>query len=141
MHVAYAFRLPCSLPASLPIQTTLRTVPRSPFVHKPSQENFIKKVHSRYFKIFDADLDATREFLDYISQNGIDGVRIKAAVFERKPLGFGRDMIAPKEGKEIEQSTQDTVKQMSEELVAGGFGSEEASEADVTSEKAQDKPE
>ena len=132
LHAAYAFHLPCSLPTSLPIQTSLRTVPRSAFVHKPSQENFIKKVHSRYFKIFDSDVETVKEYLEYIASNGLEGVSLKANIFDRKEVGFGQKMVTPKEGREIEEPTQERVKQMADDLIQSGFGSDEPAEVDTS---------
>lgn len=131
VHAAYAFGLPCSLPAFLPTKTSLRTVPRSPFVHKPSQENFVKKEHKRLLKVHDADLGAVCQWIDYISENSMSGVRIKATTWEKKPLGFGQQMVA--ETQRLEPSEGQKVKELAESLLAAGFG-EESAESEKASE-------
>lgn len=122
VHAAYAFGLPCSLPAHLPTKSSLRTVPRSPFVHKPSQENFVKKEHKRQLKVYDADFGAVGQWIDYISENSMSGVRIKATTWESKPVGFGRQMVD--DSQQLETSEGQRIKEMAERLLAAGFGQE-----------------
>lgn len=127
-HAAHAFGLPASLPGALPIKTSLRTVPRSPFVHKPSQENFVKKEHGRYFKIYDAPLERVRAWLGYLHENGLDGVMLKTDMYEYKEVGFGTQMnveASMQEG-EMDAVTGDKVKQLAADLLAGGFGQSQA---------------
>lgn len=95
-------------------------MPRSPFVHKPSQENFVKKEHKRQLKVYDADLGAVGQWIDYISENSMSGVRIKATTWENKPVGFGKQMIS--DTQDLETTEAQKVKEMADRLLAAGFG-------------------
>lgn len=119
LHAAHAFGIPATLAAPLPVQSSLRTVPRSPFVHKPSQENFIKKKHSRYFRLFDAPPEQVDAWLSYLHQNGMDGVQMKANLLERKKVGFGADMVEQAESQVggVATSLADKVKEMANTLL------------------------
>lgn len=80
----------------------------------------MKKTHSRYIKIYDADLNAVGQWLDYLAENTMSGVRMKATLFERKPLGYGTVMVS--ETSELEQTEEQKVKEMAKGLLASGFG-------------------
>lgn len=125
VHAAYAFGLVASRPGAIPVKTSLRTVPRSPFVHKPSQENFVKKTHSRYIKIYDGSPEMVDSFLTYLTENGMGGVRMKAQTWERVPIGFGRDMLPDGLALEDTVTTEAKVKALAEQLVKNGLGAGE----------------
>lgn len=86
---AYALKIPCGRPAALPISTELLTVPKGPFVHKKSQENFWRRTHRRVIKVWDADEQVIQVWLEYLRQNPLPGVGIKAQQFLYRPVGFG----------------------------------------------------
>lgn len=98
----------------------------------------MKKTHSRYIKIFDADSNAVGQWLDYLAENTMSGVRLKATMFEKKPLSYGQEMVS--ETGELEQTEEQKVKEMAEGLLASGFGEPAASEG-TTSASATDASE
>ena len=89
-HAATALGIPISRVIKLPTQRTLWTVPKSPFAHKKSQENFERKVHKRMIKAWDAEQDVVDLWLQYAQKNSIGGVGIKIVRWERVPVGVGR---------------------------------------------------
>ena len=92
-HAATALGIPISRVIKLPTQRTLWTVPKSPFVHKKSQENFERRVHKRMIKAWDADQDVVDLWLQYLQKHSIGGVGIKIVRWERVPVGVGRMRI------------------------------------------------
>lgn len=91
-RAAHALKIPVGAPASLPISTELLTVPRGPFVHKKSQENFWRRTHRRAVKVWDADEKVVQVWLEYLRQNPIPGVGIKVQQLLYRPVGFGQDI-------------------------------------------------
>ena len=89
LHTANALGIPASHPVSLPTQRSLYTVPKSPFVHKKSQENFERKVHKRVMKLFDADKAVVDNLVRYLEENAIGGVGMRVVQWERVPLHVG----------------------------------------------------
>ena len=138
-HAAAAFDLPYHRARPLPVKTSLRTVPRSPFVHKPAQENFVKKVHARVIDVYNADMDAVKQFVEYVSENGMSNVRMQVRLYERKELGFGKDMLELEAG-DLEKSDEDKVKEVAQGILDSGFANEgaEDSAGDIKVEQAQD---
>jgi small subunit ribosomal protein S10 len=65
-------------------------VPKSPFVHKKSQENFERKVHKRLIKAWDADQEVVDRWLQYVQKHAIGGVGIRIVRWERVPVGVGK---------------------------------------------------
>ena len=128
-HAAYAFGLPYARPAPLPTKTSLRTVPRSPFVHKPSQENFVRKEHRREMRIYDADAEVVAQWLEYIQANSMSGIGLKVKLFQRHEVGFGAKMV---EGAAADagsgslgggaRSQDEKVRELAEGLLKSGFG-------------------
>lgn len=80
----------------------------------------MKKEHKRLLKIYDSDLGAVGQWIDYISENSMSGVRIKATTWESKPVGFGKDMVS--DAKSLETTEGQKVKEMAERILAAGFG-------------------
>lgn len=119
-HVAAAFGLPYHRARPLPVKTSLRTVPRSPFVHKPAQENFIKKVHARTIDIYNSDMDSVKQFIEYISENGMSNVRMQVRLYERKELGFGKQMLEVEAG-DLEKTDEQKVKEIAQGILETGF--------------------
>lgn len=92
MRAAHAFQIPTGGVAMLPIRTTLWTVPRGPFVHKKSQENFWRRVHRRSIKVYDASDETIERWLHFLRVHEMPGVASKVQLFRRYPLGVGRHM-------------------------------------------------
>lgn len=89
-HAASALAVPISKPAPLPIKRTLWTVPKGPFVHKKSQENFERKVYGRVIKAWDADDVVVQRWLDYLSMYSCPGVGMRIVRWMRAPVGVGK---------------------------------------------------
>ena len=119
-HVAAAFGMPYHRARPLPVKTSLRTVPRSPFVHKPAQENFVKKVHARSIDIYNSDMDVVKQFIEYISENGMSNVRMQVRLYELKELGFGKDMLELEAG-DLEKTDEQKVKEIAQGILDSGF--------------------
>jgi small subunit ribosomal protein S10 len=68
-------------------------VPKSPFVHKKSQENFQRKEHKRAIKVYDASRASVDLWLRYLKQHAVGGVGVRAEVYEWIEVGqVGREM-------------------------------------------------
>lgn len=91
-RAAYALKIPCGRPASLPTTSELITVPKGPFVHKKSQENFWRRTHRRAVKVWDADEQSVQVWTEYLRQNPVPGVGIKVQQFLYRPVGYGNDI-------------------------------------------------
>ncbi|KAF8621702.1 hypothetical protein AX15_007563 [Amanita polypyramis BW_CC] len=89
-HAATALGIPISRVVGLPTQRSLWTVPRSPFVHKKSQENFERKVHKRLIKAWDADQEVVDRWVRFVKKHAIGGVGMRIVKWERAPLSVGR---------------------------------------------------
>jgi len=88
-HAAAALGIPISKTVHLPTQRSLWTVPRSPFVHKKSQENFERRTHKRAIKAWDADPVVVDRWLQYLRKHALPGVGMRVARWHRLPLAFG----------------------------------------------------
>ncbi|KAK4054784.1 mitochondrial 37S ribosomal protein rsm10 [Microbotryomycetes sp. JL201] len=93
LRAARALGLATSGAASLPIKTSLFTVPRSPFAHKKSQQNFWRKEHKRAIKVYDGNEQVVKAWLAFLRKEAMGGVGQKALVFEYKEVGWGQRMI------------------------------------------------
>ncbi|TFY83208.1 hypothetical protein EWM64_g798 [Hericium alpestre] len=93
LHAAASLGIPVSGVASLPTQRSLWTVPRGPFVHKKSQENFERKVHKRAVKAFDADAEVVDRWIKYLERHALAGVGIRVVRWHRVPVGVGRKQL------------------------------------------------
>ncbi|KAA1471010.1 ribosomal protein S10 [Dentipellis sp. KUC8613] len=92
-HAAASLGIPISGVASLPTQRTLWTVPRGPFVHKKSQENFQRKVHKRAIKAFDADPEVVDRWVKYLERHALAGVGLRVVRWHRVPVGVGKKQL------------------------------------------------
>jgi len=88
-HAAYSLGIPISRVTYLPTKRTLWTVPRSPFIHKKSQENFERRVHKRAIKAWDADPEVVERWCSYLRYHALGGVGMRVTRWERMPLGIG----------------------------------------------------
>ncbi|KAL1914369.1 mitochondrial 37S ribosomal protein uS10m [Calcarisporiella thermophila] len=92
-RAAHALGIPCSGPVFLPTQISRWTVPRSPFIHKKSQENFERKTHKRLLQLKDANREVVERWLHYVKVNAPGGVGMRATMFEWEELGFGKRIL------------------------------------------------
>lgn len=93
LRSARALGLPTTGAIALPTRTSLFTVPRSPFAHKKSQENFWRKEHRRAVKVFDGDEAVVGAWLAYLRKEAMGGVGMKAQVFTYREPGWGAKMV------------------------------------------------
>ncbi|OJA19364.1 hypothetical protein AZE42_00422 [Rhizopogon vesiculosus] len=116
-HAAAALGIPISRPVYLPTQRSLWTVPRGPFVHKKSQENFERKVHKRAIKAWDADPEVVDRWVRYITRHAMPGVGLRVTQWKRAPLGIGQQMVDSAVGQTRLGSGADKVKALAEKIV------------------------
>jgi small subunit ribosomal protein S10 len=93
LRAARALGLPTSGVIALPTKTSLFTVPRSPFAHKKSQENFWRKEHKRAIKVYDGNEEIVQAWLAYLRKEAMGGVGMKAQVITYRPFGWGQTMV------------------------------------------------
>ncbi|EKM50425.1 uncharacterized protein PHACADRAFT_200369 [Phanerochaete carnosa HHB-10118-sp] len=89
-HAAAALAIPISKPVPLPIQRSLWTVLKGPFVHKKAQENFSRKTHKRVIKAWDTDPEVVERWVRYLEKHALAGVGIRVVRWERAPVGVGK---------------------------------------------------
>ncbi|GAA6022920.1 hypothetical protein JCM10207_006865 [Rhodosporidiobolus poonsookiae] len=106
LRAARALGLPTSGAAALPTKTSLFTVPRSPFAHKKSQQNFWRKEHKRAIKVFDGNAEVVEAWLAYLRQEALPGVGMKAQVFTYRGVGWGKDLVGQQEADEHLEALQ-----------------------------------
>ncbi|GAA5877008.1 hypothetical protein JCM8547_007491 [Rhodosporidiobolus lusitaniae] len=143
LRAARALGLPTSGAVALPIRTSLFTVPRSPFAHKKSQQNFWRKEHKRAVKVYDGNEEVVQAWFAYLRKEALPGVGMKAQVFTYREPGWGKDLVGQAEAEEqallaagVDGSeVGQLAKQLEQELEAG---IEEAEE--LAKEQEQDEP-
>ncbi|KAI5476864.1 hypothetical protein MNV49_007098 [Pseudohyphozyma bogoriensis] len=113
MRSALALGLPTSNLIAHPTKTSLYTVPRSPFAHKKSQENFWKKEHKRAIKVYDGDREVVEAWLAYLRKEDLAGVGMKVEWFEFKEVGWGQKMV---DLSRFEKGEEAAVKELAGEL-------------------------
>ncbi|KAI9439424.1 hypothetical protein BJY52DRAFT_1322387 [Lactarius psammicola] len=92
-HAAASLGIPITGVVSLPTRRTLWTVPRGPFAHKKSQENFERRVHARAIKAFDADAEVVDRWVRYLEAHALPGVGMRVVRWHRLPVGIGRSHL------------------------------------------------
>jgi small subunit ribosomal protein S10 len=92
-HAAASLGIPISGVVSLPTRRTLWTVPRGPFAHKKSQENFERRVHARAIKAFDADAEVVDRWVRYLEAHALPGVGMRVVRWHRLSVGIGRSHL------------------------------------------------
>jgi small subunit ribosomal protein S10 len=118
LHSAYSIGSPCSGVVHLPTKRSLYTVLRSPFVHKKSQENFVRITHKRAVKLWDANPEVVDRFVAYLRENMLGGVGMRVTRWYRLPVGFGRHMVLDRTTQTREQATHvEKVKGLAKEIV------------------------
>lgn len=99
-RAAFYLSIPCSGTIYLPTQTTRWTVPRGPFVHKKSQENFERKTHKRLLTFKDANKNVIDRLLLYLTKNCPPGIGMRVTRWEWEDLGVGKRMLENAKTKE-----------------------------------------
>jgi small subunit ribosomal protein S10 len=89
-------------------------VPRGPFVHKKSQENFERRVHARAIKAFDADAEVVDRWVRYLEMHALPGVGMRVVRWHRLPVGVGSSHLQSVVGRM--RLGKPTDKQMVKEL-------------------------
>ncbi|GAA5870289.1 hypothetical protein JCM1840_001614 [Sporobolomyces johnsonii] len=92
LRAARALGLPTSGAVALPTRTSLWTVPRSPFAHKKSQQNFWRKEHKRAIKVWDGNEEVVDAWLAYLRKEALAGVGMKVQTFTYRPAGWGQKL-------------------------------------------------
>ncbi|KAG1756207.1 ribosomal protein S10 domain-containing protein [Suillus paluster] len=116
-HAAAALGIPISRPVYLPTQRSLWTVPRGPFVHKKSQENFERKVHKRAIKAWDADPEVVDRWVRYITRHAMPGVGLRVTQWKRAPPNIGQRMVDAAVGQTRLGSSADNIKVLAKKIV------------------------
>ena len=88
VRVAYYLKLPAFGPHPLPRITEKWTVPKSHFIFKKVQENFMRITHRRIIQIKDGHPDNVKLWLAYLTKNQYHGIGMKANVWEWSGLGM-----------------------------------------------------
>lgn len=122
MRAANALNIPTGGVAFLPTRTSLYTVPRGPFVHKKSQENFWRRTHHRCIKVYDASDAVVDRWLHFLRIHEMPGVASKAQVIRHYPRGVGQQLFAESAGGAVAPSTpgkseNDIVREMADDIV------------------------
>jgi len=92
-RTAFYLSIPCSGTIYLPTQRTRWTIPKGPFVHKKSQENFERKTHKRLLTFKDANKNIIDGLLSYLTKNCPPGVGMRVTRWEWEDLGVGKRML------------------------------------------------
>jgi small subunit ribosomal protein S10 len=118
-HAAAALGIPLSGIASLPTRRTLWTVPRGPFAHKKSQENFERRVHVRAIKAFDADAEVVDRWVRYLEAHALPGVGMRVVRWHRLPIGIGRSHLQSVVGRMrlVRTTNMQKVKELGDKIV------------------------
>lgn len=98
-HSASALAIPISRPTGLPTQRSLWTVPKGPFIHKKSQENFDRKTHKRVVKAWDTDPEVVERWVRYMELHSMAGVGMRVVRWERAPVSVGKKILESVKGE------------------------------------------
>ncbi|KAG6828785.1 hypothetical protein H0H87_000862 [Tephrocybe sp. NHM501043] len=125
-HAASSLGIPCSQPVSLPNKRTLWTVPRSPFAHKKSQENFERIVYKRSVKAWDADPEVVDRWFRYLRRHALGGVGMRTTKWQWMPLGVGRERLerVEKLGRK-EPLAEEKIRKLGEKIVQEELAAQE----------------
>lgn len=107
MRAAYHLNLPAKGPVPMPKKIQRWTVPRGPFVHKKTQENFERITYKRMIKINDGHPEVVERWLSYLSSNVMPGVGLKANTFTFDSLGVGQRMQQAKTKAALDGESQE----------------------------------
>lgn len=107
MRAAFHLDLPARGPVPMPKKTERWTVPRGPFVHKKTQENFERITHKRMIKIMDGHPQVVERWLSYLNSNAMPGVGLKANTYSFDSIGVGARMQQAKTEAALEGEPQE----------------------------------
>lgn len=107
MRAAYHLNMPARGPVPMPKKTERWTVPRGPFVHKKTQENFERITYKRMIKISDTHPEVLERWLAYLNANAMPGVGMKANTYSLESVGIGARMQAQRTEASIEGTPQE----------------------------------
>lgn len=124
MRAAFHLGMPAKGPVPMPKKTERWTVPRGPFVHKKTQENFERITYKRLISIVDTHPEVVDKWLGYLHANVFPGVGIKAHTYSFEEVGAGakankqrvKDAIERGHGEE-QQRVQNPAAQEAEKLL------------------------
>lgn len=117
-RTAHALQMPTGGIAKPPTRTSLWTVPRGPFVHKKTQENFWRRTHQRAIKVYDANDRVVDRWLHFLRLHEMPGVASKVELFRAYPLGVGAQIGAPTHAAHrADASTQDEIRRIADVFV------------------------
>ncbi|WFD43087.1 hypothetical protein MPSI1_001740 [Malassezia psittaci] len=114
MRCAKGMLIPTGGIAMLPTRTSLWTVPRGPFVHKKSQENFWRRTHRRSIKMFDASDATIDRFFQFLRMHEMPGVAAKVSLIRRYPIGVGQHIDSD---TTMDQRSEEAVRAMAEDIM------------------------
>ena len=87
LRAAYYLYLPAAGPVPLPRMKERWTVPRSPFIHNSSQENFERITLRRLIQIQDGNTETVEIWLAFLRKHAYYGIGMKANVWGYEKLG------------------------------------------------------
>ncbi|EJT98265.1 ribosomal protein S10, partial [Dacryopinax primogenitus] len=86
LHSAVSLGIPTSKAQPLKTQRRLWTVIKGPFVHKKTQENFVRLTHKRAIRLYDANPGVLEMYFAYLRAHALAGVGVRAIRWDRAPL-------------------------------------------------------
>lgn len=107
MRSAYHLNLPAKGPVPMPKKIERWTVPRGPFVHKKTQENFERITYKRMIKVADGHPEVVERWLSYLNTNAMPGIGMKANTYTHDSLGVGARMQKARNDAAIAGEPQD----------------------------------
>ncbi|ORY75486.1 ribosomal protein S10 domain-containing protein [Protomyces lactucae-debilis] len=103
MRAAFHLGMPAKGPVPMPKKTERWTVPRGPFVHKKTQENFERITYKRMISIKDTHPDVVEKWLGYLHANVFPGVGLKAHLYSFEEVGAGAQASKRRVNEAIER--------------------------------------
>ncbi|KAJ3162226.1 mitochondrial 37S ribosomal protein rsm10 [Geranomyces variabilis] len=123
-HSAHCMSLPTSDPIHLPIDTKKYYVIKGPFVHAKTKEVFEEKKFSGVVQIFDGNLDAVKDWTDYVTRSMPSGVNVALETYAWETVagspGAAAAGTAPESGAKAQPATmtfEDKVKAKAAEFL------------------------
>lgn len=86
MRAAYYLGIPASGPVSLPRKTERVSLPRGPFAHTKTPDNWERVTLKRLIVLYDAPLESVEKWMNYCSRYQFYGVALKGTVFNFEAL-------------------------------------------------------
>ncbi|AOW07585.1 ribosomal protein S10 domain-containing protein [Yarrowia lipolytica] len=122
-RAAYYLRIPVEGPVPQKTRFKRWTVNRAVFVHAKSKENFERRTHGRKLILNNASQDTIQVLVQFLSQNKLAGVGMKAKLFTHEGLPESLDQLDAMEVDEVsneavEARVQEMLKEFDAEEVA-----------------------